>query len=86
MVTFEEALSITTRLLGDPGDPPWKLVEFPAGWLVVKEPGLSERGRVTHAVERESGRVLRFPSRVPPKRIMESYSQVASQASVEEPG
>ena len=31
-----------------------------------------------HVVERESGRVMRFPSYVPPDRILEEYDEVVA--------
>jgi len=34
-------------------------------------------------IERESGRVMRFPSSVPPRRILIGYAQVADKGQAE---
>jgi hypothetical protein len=36
------------------------------------------RGGASRVVERESGRVMRFPSYIPPVRILEEYDEVVA--------
>jgi hypothetical protein len=65
----------------DDGESPWQLLEFPQGWLVKEEN--KDRGSTTRVVERDSGRVLRFPSFVPPGRILRDYPAVVDKGRVE---
>jgi len=74
------AASIQQRSADDP-ERPWHLVEFAEGWL-ISEVG-KNRGAVTKVVEKTSGRVLRFPSHIPPRRIMEEYSLVVEKGREE---
>ena len=74
------AAGVQQRSADDP-ERPWHLVEFAEGWL-ISERG-KNRGAVTKVVEKASGRVLRFPSYIPPRRIMEEYSQVVSKGREE---
>jgi hypothetical protein len=86
MVSESDAFKIATSILKQPHDDPerpWKLVEFPQGWLIsVTEPEFRV-GAFNRVVERDSGRVLRFPSRVPPTRILADYPKVVGHARVE---
>jgi hypothetical protein len=88
MITREQAGQIAAEVLGSsPGtaEQGWDLVEFGSGWL-IQQPG-SHRGAVGLVVERDSGRVMRFPSYVPTGRILEEYGQVVADArTVREPG
>jgi len=71
---------IATALLGrTPKDAerPWQLVAFPRGWLIAEDSADDARGAATHIIE-TTGKVVRFPSSVPPGRIMESYPALVS--------
>lgn len=89
MVTEEQAVDIARRLLGRPPDDasgPWHLNEFDGGWLVSEQLASRQdqyRGAATRVVERDTGRVVRFPSSVPPGRILEDYSRVEHRGRVE---
>ena len=64
----------TLQRAADDRERPWRLVEFSEGWL-ISDPSRNP-GAPTKVIERSSGRVLAFPSYVPPRRIMEEYPQV----------
>jgi hypothetical protein len=80
VITREQAETIASQIVGgnqQDGSQTWELVEFDAGWL-IREAWLSDRSRrggAVRVVER-SGRVMRFPSSVPPDRILEEYADV----------
>jgi hypothetical protein len=83
MITKAEAERIATELLGPAtvGDGRgWRLVEFDAGWLIWRDwmdnNDGSRRGAGVRVVERESGRVMRFPSSVGPDSILTEYDRV----------
>lgn len=79
MITREQAERIVAQLVGAPASDPdkgWDLEEFNAGWLVLEHATRNLRGAGFHVVERESGRVMLFPSYVPPGRILKEYDQV----------
>jgi hypothetical protein len=83
MITKAEAERIATELLGPAtaGDGRgWRLVEFDAGWLIWRDSmdnnDGSRRGGGVRVVERESGRVMRFPSAVSVDRILAEYDKV----------
>jgi hypothetical protein len=88
MIDEERALSVISAILqranNDP-ERPWTLVEFPQGWLVRegREEDRGSIGGVVRVVEKDSGRVLRFPSRVPTGRIIADYTSVVDKANVE---
>jgi hypothetical protein len=92
MVTEQEAIAIATGLLGrSPEDPggPWELVGFDEGWLIrehARSDSEPHRGGAARVIERDTGRVVRFPSSVPPGRILSEYSQVQARGRVESPG
>jgi len=91
MITREQAEEIASRVVRTkPEDSPgtWKLVEFDAGWL-IEVPAMfdrSLRGGATCVIERATGRVMRFPSSVPPDRILSEYDDVVSDGRVESLG
>jgi hypothetical protein len=90
MITQEQAEHIAGEITGHPrdgGDGGWELVEFDAGWL-IRESSASDaslRGGALRVIERESGRVMRFPSSVPPGRILTQYAQVVERGRAENP-
>lgn len=90
MIDEERALVVVSAILqrsSNDMDRPWRLVEFPQGWL-VREGQEGDRGPiggVVRVVEKESGRVLRFPSRVPTGRIISDYPAVVDKGNIEVP-
>jgi hypothetical protein len=92
MITREQAEAIAcTVVRPDPGDPSarnWNLLDFGAGWLIQEHAALNPafRGAATRVIERDTGRVMRFPSSVPPGRILDEYDSVVSRGRAEEPG
>lgn len=90
MITQQQAELIAGQITGrarDGGGQGWELVEFDAGWL-IREGSASDaslRGGALRVIERESGRVMRFPSSVPPTRILTEYAQVVERGRAEDP-
>jgi hypothetical protein len=87
MITRDQAERIAAELTGIPPDTPrsgWELREFSAGWLLVEHAGEGRRGSARRVIERETGRVLRFPSFIPPGRISGEYEAVAVHARPDE--
>jgi len=92
MITRDQAEQIAAQFVGAPASDPvngWDLIEFGAGWL-IREHALRDQlidtdsyviGTGSYIVERASGRMLHFPSYVPPVRILEEYDQVADGGS-----
>lgn len=80
MITREQAEHVASQIVGGnqpDGSQTWELVEFDVGWL-IRGAWLNDRARrggAVHVVER-SGRVMRFPSSVPPDRILEEYAAI----------
>jgi hypothetical protein len=86
MITKEQAEQIAGQVTGRQ-DGSWELVEFDAGWL-VRESSASDRsmrGGATRVIERDSGRVVRFPSSVSSSRIVNEYARVVGRGRVEGP-
>ena len=81
LITRDQAKQIAAQLVGAPASDPdngWDLLEFDAGWLILEHATINIRGAGSRVVERKSGRVLHFPSYVPPGRILEEYDQVVA--------
>jgi hypothetical protein len=86
MITKEQAEQIASQVTGLE-DGSWELVEFNDGWL-IRENSASDRsvrGGATRVIERDSGRVVRFPSSIPPRRILNDYAQVVDRGRAESP-
>ncbi|ABD11166.1 hypothetical protein CcI156_17950 [Frankia sp. CcI156] len=81
MIDEQRAQEIAATLLGRPAeDPqqPWSLQEFPQGWLINRTAHLTEEyvGAAGYVIEKNAGRVMCFPSFVPPRRILHEYDAV----------
>jgi len=79
MIDEKNARKIAEGLLGSPssgGDSAWTITGFAEGWLIRQEPKEGFVGAGSYVVEREGGRVLTFPSAVPPQRIVDEYASV----------
>lgn len=82
MITQDDAAQIAERVAGAPADDPvngWELKEFEEGWLIIEKAMARIMGAGSHVVERESGRVMCFPSRIAPGWIMEEYAEALAE-------
>ena len=88
MISREQAETIAGQVMGEVPGRIWELVEFDAGWLirVTFTDGEQRRGGSTRVVERESGRIMRFPSSVPPKLLLHDYASALDRGQAEDPG
>jgi hypothetical protein len=87
MISRDQAERIADGMLGSrPEDVEqgWTLEEFGAGWLIVRNSVSGRRGGASLVVERDTGRVMRFPFYIPPTRILEEYNQVAADGHPDE--
>ena len=87
MITQDQAAAIAFHVCGAPPSDPkrgWDLTEFDAGWLITDRAVAGRRADATRVIERESGRVMSFPSTVPPARIMADYDEVLGDGTPEE--
>ena len=78
MITQDQAAAIAFHVCGAPPNDPrrgWDLTEFDAGWLITERATAGRRVGATRVIERESGRVMSFPSTVPPTRILKDYQE-----------
>jgi hypothetical protein len=88
MISSDQAEQIAAQLVGAPASDPdngWELEEFDAGWLIRRKATMNIRGAASYVVERESGRVMRFASYIPPGRILEEYDQVVARGFPQDP-
>ncbi len=79
MITLKDAERIAGEIkkrLSDDSDTPWALEEFKEGWLVKERVKKDYIGAATTVIERTTGKVMRFPSNVPPGRILNEYEKV----------
>ena len=88
MITGNQAEQTVREMLGPSRDGEkinWELVEFAQGWLIrpgsAFDPNL--RGAAMRVIERDTGRIMRFPSSVPTDRIITEYSAVMDRGRVE---
>jgi len=89
MITREQAESAVSNRFGPSQEDEqrnWELIEFSAGWLVLRNVAVDagRRGAAMHVIERESGRFMVFPSSVPPQRILDDYSAVLGSGHAED--
>jgi hypothetical protein len=78
MITRDEAERIAAEVTGAPSadaEKGWELEEFGAGWLMIEYANRGHRGGAARVIEKDSGRVMRFPSFVSPDRIVEEYEE-----------
>lgn len=90
MIDTNRAREIAVVLLGRPSsDPtrPWSLIEFREGWIINENGHLGDAfvGSLGRVIEKESGRVVSFPSRIPTDRIIGEYDAVVGTAKVVAP-
>jgi hypothetical protein len=87
LITSEQAEAIAGQVMGEVPNRTWELLEFGAGWLirVTYTDGVHRRGGSTRVVEREAGRVMRFPSSVPPGLILEDYAHAVERGVPDDP-
>ncbi|ORT53001.1 hypothetical protein [Frankia sp. KB5] len=90
MINEQQARDIAVKMLDRPADDPqqpWSLQEFPQGWLINETAHLREEhaGVVGRVIERDTGRVMCFPSRVPPSRILTDYNAIVAKGSPRTP-
>lgn len=83
-IAYSMAQELLKRASDDP-ERPWRLIEFPQGWLIAEEyiHGKSPVGGAGRVIEKESGNVLRFPSWVPTGRILREFEAVVKNARVQ---
>lgn len=84
MITKEQAEQIAGQVTGR-SDGGWELEEFDDGWLIREGVDPAMRGGVMRVVERDSGRVMRFPSSISSRRILNEYARVVDRGRVESP-
>lgn len=70
----------------DDANRPWTMEAFAEGWLVRQGPFEGFYGQSSYVVERATGRIISFPSGVPPRRIREEYQKVLSRGTEEKAG
>jgi hypothetical protein len=76
LITQDQAAAIAFHVCGAPPNDPkrgWDLTEFDAGWLITDRAKAARGDGGTRVIERDSGRVMSFPSSVPPSRITADY-------------
>ncbi|HUN34935.1 MAG TPA: hypothetical protein VMU95_23275 [Trebonia sp.] len=81
MITADQAERIAAEFmeaLPDQTRTDWHLREFPQGWLIAERREEPLMGAASYVVERDSGRIMMFPSFIAPVRILEEYEQVAA--------
>ena len=89
MITREQAEHAASNRFGPSQEGErrnWELIEFSAGWLVLRNVAVDagRRGAAMHVIERDSGTVMVFPSSVPPQRILDDYSAVLGSGHTED--
>ncbi|SNQ47216.1 conserved hypothetical protein [Frankia canadensis] len=90
VIDADKARTIAFTLLGRPEtdpDRPWRLREFREGWIIDENGHLGADfvGSLGRVIEKSSGRILSFPSRIPTDRIIGEYDAVVGTAKVVAP-
>ncbi len=78
MITREQAGLVAEKICGALSadvESGWELKEFDRGWLLDRNAAKGRRGGLTYVIERDSGRVMSFPSFIPPTLIMADYDE-----------
>lgn len=81
MIEEAAAVLLATELLGrqrNDAESPWDLEEFVEGWLIREQ--LRGRGAASKVIEKSSGKIRFFPSRIAPDLIVEEYESVVDTA------
>jgi len=91
VIDEQRAREIAAALLGRPADDPqqpWSLREFAQGWLIDTTAHLTEEyaGAAAYVVEKNTGRVMCFPSFVPTPRILRDYDAIVDRGYPEDIG
>jgi hypothetical protein len=84
VITQDQAAAIAFHVCGAPPNDPrrgWDLTEFDAGWLITAHARAARGDAGARVIERDSGRVVSFPSSVPPSRILADYDGVRGSGS-----
>ncbi len=84
MITQDQAAAIAFHVCGAPPNDPkrgWDLTEFEAGWLITAHAKAARGDGAARVIERDSGRVVSFPSSVPASRILADYDRVRGSGS-----
>jgi hypothetical protein len=87
MITREQAGLVAAKICGAPStdvENGWELKEFDRGWLLDRNAAKDRRGGLTYVIERNSGRVVSFPSFIPPMLIMTDYDEALPDALPED--
>jgi len=85
VITQEQAAAIAFHVCGAPPSDPrrgWDLTEFDAGWLITARAASAP----TRVIDRDTGRVVSFPSSVAASRITGDYQQALRSAGSTEGG
>jgi hypothetical protein len=88
VIDYNRALDLATEVLGRPRDDdvrPWSLEEFSDGWLIRESSSSDRRGAAVRVIERTDGQIRRFPSAVPPTRILANYKSIRKRGFVDRP-
>jgi hypothetical protein len=87
LINREQAELVAAKICGAPSNDAengWELKEFDRGWLVDRNAAKDRRGGLTFVIERDSGRVMSFPSFVPPSFVMTDYDEALPDALPED--
>lgn len=60
---------------------PWSLESFTQGWLLRRTPRPGIIGDASYVIERESGRIVGFPSSYSPDLVRDEYPDLAAEGT-----
>lgn len=63
----------------DDPEHPWSLESFAHGWLLMRIPQPDIIGDASYVIERESGRIVGFPSSYSPDLVRDEYPDLAEE-------